>query len=447
MITSPDPVSFATADPLHAQRKRIFRRIVPLLFGVLILNFIDRQNVSYAALEMNKDLGFTATVYGFGAAMFFLGYQLFNLPVSLMVARLGVRISIAAMMFAWGAVAMAMAFVWSPSSLYGARFLLGVADAGIIPAVMLCLNQWFPETVRGRATGAILAAPLLSGVIVGPISGVILELPAWHGIEPWQWLFLLEGLPTLILAVFVLRLLPNSPNQAQWLTEPERQAWMGAIAESRRQVEMPHALSGAAEVLKDSRLWLLSAMFFCLGATLHTLILWLPQMIAHVQDMRPLLLGTFGAVPFLFGAIAVYYSGWLSDRTGHRDRYIIAGALVAATACAACGSLMDHPMLAYAALLIALIGHQTAGSPMYTMIGSLLQGRAAAVGYAIATMSGSIGGFAGNAFLGWARDRFGSFVVGLYAMAFIMLMAAVVMLIVTRRARRTPAYTQPSVST
>lgn len=406
-----------------AQGRRLFWRIVPLLFMVLTLNYIDRQNIGVAALQMNDALGFTPTVFGFGASMFFIGYTIFNIPTALAVAKFGARMSIAAMMLVWGLIAACMAFVWSAESFFAARFLLGIADAGIMPAILLCVNQWFPEKVRGRATGAIVAAPVLAGVIVGPISGALLELPNWLGLAPWQWLFILEAVPVVILAGFVLRYLPDSPAQATWLSAGDRERLL-AVLSLEHQSTTRRIVTNAWEAAKDRRVWSLCLIFVLFGATIHSFFLWLPQIVRQLHDLRPYQIGLITALPFLLGCITSYGGGWWSDRTGKRVPYIIGGAILTAIGCAASGMTADHAVLSFAMLTFGIVSMKFAGAPLYALIGSFLKGRAVAMGLAMITIGGSLGGAAGNILIGWLRELTGDFVYALYAMAGLMAVAA-----------------------
>ena len=269
---------------------RLFWRLVPLLALLVMLNYLDRSNIGFAALQMNGELGFTPEIYGTGAAIFFIGYVLCQIPANILTHKFGPRRVIAIIMVAWGLVAASMAMISSPASFFSLRFLLAVTESGMVPGATFYIGQWIPQRERGRAIGTLYAATALAVVLGGPISGALLELPPFLGLRPWQWMFILEALPTILLAFFVGRFLTDRPDQATWLDEGERAELIATLAAEHKDVG-GLSISGGTAVLKNWRVWGLFVTYFCIGAQFLTMVLWLPQIIRHLQNLRPFEIG------------------------------------------------------------------------------------------------------------------------------------------------------------
>jgi ACS family tartrate transporter-like MFS transporter len=276
-------------DEAHALEQptlaKVTRRLLPFLFLLYIVCFLDRVNLGFAALQMNHDLGFGPAVYGFGAGVFFLGYILFEVPSNLMLARVGARVWIARIMITWGLVSSAMMFVRGPLSLYGLRFLLGAAEAGFFPGIIYYLSGWFPATQLARAIARFMVAIPLSGVIGGPLSGAFLSLDGRLGLAGWQWLFLLEGVPAVLLGFVVLAYLTDRPDQAAWLTPAER-AWLGTrLGEEREERERRHGLS-VRQALANGTVWRLGLLLLlCNSFGVYLLGLWLAQIVREFSGL------------------------------------------------------------------------------------------------------------------------------------------------------------------
>jgi MFS transporter, ACS family, tartrate transporter len=410
---------------------KLFWRIVPLLMLLVMLNYIDRSNLGFAALQMNSELGFTPEVYGAGASIFFIGYLFAQIPANLLTHKFGARRMIAWIMVAWGLIAAAMATISDAKSFYALRFLLAIAEAGMIPGATLYISQWFPQRERGRAIGTLYTATALAVVIGGPLSGALLELPGWLGLKPWQWMFIIEAAPTILLGLFVGRVLSDDPGRASWLGEPERRELIDTLERERRNVGALKVTGGYA-VLANWRIWLLFFTYTCIGAEFLSMVLWLPQIIRHLQNLRPFEIGLVTAIPYLISVVLMYYVGRHSDRTGTRSPYVIGGLVIGGLGCAASAYLTASPVLSLIALIVAISGCNPLVGPFWSFATSFIEGRAAAVGIGLLSGGASIGGFLATYLLGVFRQHYGNFEVGLYFMAGIALIGAVLMWIVSR---------------
>ena len=424
---------------------KLFWRIIPLLFLLVMLNYIDRSNLGIAALQMNSQLGFTPQVYGTGASIFFIGYLCAQIPANLLTHKFGARRMIAWIMVAWGLIAAAMALISDAKSFYALRFLLAIAEAGMIPGATLYISQWFPQSERGRAIGTLYTATAAAVMIGGPLSGALLELPGWLGLKPWQWMFIIEAAPTIILGLFIGRLLSDDPNRAAWLDERERAELTATLAQERRNVGTLNVTGGTA-VLANWRVWVLFVTYICIGAEFLSMVLWLPQIVRHMQNLRPFEIGLVSAIPYLISVVLMYYVGQHSDRTGTRSPYVITGLIIGAIGCAASAYLTASPVWSLVALIVGISGCNPLVGPFWSFATGFLQGRAAAVGIGLLSGGGSIGGFLATFLLGVFRQRFGSFEVGLYFMAGIALLGALLMWIVSRDQEQTLLGRAPSAA-
>ncbi|HEX5386473.1 MAG TPA: MFS transporter [Gemmatimonadales bacterium] len=434
-----------------AALRKVSRRLIPFLFLLYLLNYLDRVNVGFAALEMNRDLGFSASVYGFGAGVFFLGYCLFEVPSNLILLKVGARIWIARIMVSWGLVASAMLFVRSPASFYGLRFLLGLAEAGFFPGIILYLTFWYPARERARAYAWFLAAIPISGMIGGPISGALLGLHGWLGLTGWQVLFLLEGVPSVIVGVLVLVLLPDRPADARWLAPAEHAALDAALHEDRARHAGEHDGAHAAgahvtslrHALRDAHVWLLGLVYFLMIVGLYAFGLWLPQLLKSASGLGDFAVGLLSAVPYAVAAAGMVLVGVRSDRAGERHRHVALPALVGAAGFLAAAAL-HHPVPLIAALSLVALGVLGALGPFWALPTAFLEKRAAAGGIALINSMGALGGFVGPYLLGVVKDRTGSFAGGLVVTALMLVAAAVVVLSLRRpvtRTERRPGWT------
>ncbi len=406
--------------------RKVTRRLMPFLFLLYLLNFLDRVNVGFAALQMNRDLNFGPEIYGLGAGIFFVAYALFEVPSNLVLARTGARIWIARIMISWGLVASAMMFVRNAESFYALRLLLGVAEAGFFPGIIYYLTYWYPARERARAYSAFLAAIPLSGIIGSPISGALLELDGVRGLTGWQWLFLLEGLPSVIVGVWVLRYLTDRPSHARWLT-PEEAAWLERTLEAERaEMAEPHGV-GFVRALKNPNVWHLALIYFLIVVGLYGFALWLPQLVKTIPGLSNFEIGVVTAIPYVVAAIGMVLVGARSDRTGERYLHMAVTTLVGAVGFVLAAYLRS-PVALVIALAIVAFGALAPIGVFWSLPTAFLKGQAAAGGIAFINSLGALGGFVGPYAVGLVRKRTGSFEAALLTLAGVMLAAVVVAL-------------------
>jgi MFS transporter, ACS family, tartrate transporter len=390
------------------------RRLIPFLCLAYTVNFLDRVNVGFAALHMNEDLGFSPSVYGFGAGIFFLGYIAFEVPSNLALHRFGARIWIARIMISWGLVACAMAFVWSETSFYVMRLLLGIAEAGFFPGIILYLTYWFPAAERARIVAVFMASVPLATVFGGPISGALLEMHGFLGLAGWHWLFIIEGLPAVILGVLALKVLTDKPSDATWLTAEERRALTERIAtEDAAARHVGYSDIGAA--MTRPRVLALGLLWFLIVIGLYGMGFWLPQVIQS-YGLDDLSIGFITAIPYLFAAVGMVLWGRRSDRKNER-RWHIALPLLMASAAFACSAYTGSIVPTMIALTLAAVGFYAALGPFWSLPTAFLAGAGAAAGLALVNSIGNIAGFAGAYIVGVLREATGSFSAALLFLA------------------------------
>jgi D-galactonate transporter len=414
---SSSPSSLASSAV--AEEARVFRkvkqRVIPLLMLCYFVAFIDRVNVGFAALSMNEDLGLSPTVYGWGAGVFFLGYFLFEVPSNVLLERLGARLWITRIMMSWGIISMAMAVVTGPASFCVLRFLLGVAEAGFFPGVVLYLTYWFPIEERAKVMGWFTLANPISTVVGAPLSGAILgATDSLGGLANWQWLFLLEGLPALVVGVVVAVSLTDRPRDATWLTAEEREIVEHRVAadEGKRTIRGKLTLW---QGLTNPKLLLLGAVYFgCIGGS-YGLSFWLPQ-IVKAFGVTNLQTGFISALPYACGAVAMVLWSAHSDKTGERVWHVALPLLVAGASLLVCSQLR-HPVWTMVFMCLAGVGIFANTPPFWTLPTSLMTGTAAAAGLALVNSLGNLSGFVAPYMIGGIRSRTGSFSTALAALS------------------------------
>ena len=309
--------------------RRVRRRLIPFLALLYFVAYLDRFNVGFAALQMNEALGFSGAVYGFGAGIFFIAYFLFEVPSNLILARVGARVWLARIAIFWGLVAMAMMFISGRRSFYAMRFLLGAAEAGFFPGVIYYFTFWFPADERARAVAQFSMASMVAGMLGGPLSGVLLSMRGMGGLDGWQWLFLIEGVPAVVLGVIALRYLTDRPEDARWLPDDEK-AWL--IETLRRErATSPHAHASALRTgLLDPAVWRFAAALFFIVTSGYGFSFFLPQIVRSLSGGSDLVVGLLTAIPFTAAAVAMVVWAAHSDRTTERRRHVTASAVVAA---------------------------------------------------------------------------------------------------------------------
>jgi len=390
-------------------------RLIPFLCLAYTINFLDRVNVGFAALHMNKDLGFSPSVYGFGAGIFFLGYIAFEIPSNLALQRFGARIWIARIMISWGLIACAMALVRSETGFYVMRFLLGVAEAGFFPGIILYLTYWFPAAERARIVAVFMASVPLATVFGGPLSGALLQMHGFLGLSGWHWLFLIEGAPAVLLGLLALKVLTDKPAEATWLTPDERRALTERIA-AEDAVAKTVGYSDIGAALTRPRVLALGLLWFLIVIGLYGMGFWLPQVIQG-YGLDDLSIGFITAIPYVFAAVGMVLWGRRSDRKGER-RWHIALPLLVASAAFASSAYTEALIPTMIALTIAMIGFYATLGPFWSLPTAFLAGTGAAAGLALINSIGNIAGFAGAYIIGILRETTGSFSAALLFLAF-----------------------------
>lgn len=424
----------------HSAMRKVLLRVVALMGVLYITSLLDRFNVGYAALTMNKDLGLTQAQFGFGAGIFFVGYLLAELPSNLMLLRFGSRVWIARIMITWGLVSACNAFVFNAESFYTLRFFLGIAEAGFLPGAMLYLATWVPSQHRSKAVLLFFAMGQFAA-LGGPIvSGWILTGDGMFGLKNWQTLFVLEALPTIILGIAVLRILPNNPAEARWLDPAEREWLEGALANDRRQVAS-HGLSGLGEGLRDPKVWALFASKFANGLAVFTVALWLPQIARENTGLGVGHLGLIVAIPSIIVIPTMWLVGNYSDRSGQRVLHTSLALGLCATS-AFLAAIIGSPILSLVFIGCASICAVVATAISWAIAPSFLQGRAAAGGFAIVNAGGISGGFVGGYVIGWLRQETNSFDAGLYLVSAACIVGALSVLTLLRATRASNAREQ-----
>jgi ACS family tartrate transporter-like MFS transporter len=408
---------------------RVTRHIIPFLFTLFVANYLDRVNVSFAALQMNRALAFSGTAYGVGAGLFFLGYCLFQVPSNLMLQRVGAPRWIGALTITWGLVATSMMFVRSVTSFYWLRFLLGVVEAGFFPGMIHYLTRWFPARERAKAVARFMTAIPVAQIVGGPISGALLGLHGVAGLAGWQWLFLIEGLPSIALGFAVFAWLTDRPEDARWLPGEERD-WL--LGELRREAPHTGTLGGAGTLLHTPVMWWLSAQWILIVLVGYGQLLWLPQLIKGASGIGNVAVGLLSMVPPLVAAVVMVWVASHSDRTGNRRGYVAGACLVAALGFLLTAAGLKSPLLATAALSIVAIGIAASFGPFWGFATAALPAGVSASGTALISSIGSLGGLAGPIVVGIVKDATGSFEGALVSFAVLSGVGALV-------ARLTPA--------
>jgi MFS transporter, ACS family, tartrate transporter len=422
---------------------RLLWRLLPFLFLLYVVAYLDRINVGFAALQMRQELGFSDDVYGIGSGIFFAGYFVFQLPSNLALQRVGARRWIALLMILWGCISASNMLVTTPRSFYTLRFLLGAAEAGFFPGMILYFRSWFPAKARARVVAMFMTAGPVSGIIGGPISGALLGLHHLHGLSGWQWLFLLEGLPAMILGVLAFFVISDQPADAKWLA-PEQRTWLARTLREEDQAAQAlsrgegHDLSPVGrvlEILANGRLWLFAFVYFGLNTCAYGVSLWLPVGLRSLTGISNFRLGLLSTIPYATAAVLMVILGIHSDRTGERRWHVAIAASVAAVALCFAGYATNVTWL-IVAFSVAMIGVQSMNGPFWAMPSMLLSSSAAAAGIALINSVGNLGSGFGPYWIGHLRNSSGSFKAGLLSVAGILALAAVVVLVAS--ARSTP---------
>lgn len=406
--------------------RKVITRLVPFMALLYFANYLDRVNVGFAALTMNEDLKFSPTVYGTGAGILFLGYVLFQVPSNLALQRMGTRLWVTIIMVIWGLVSAAMAFVTDATSFYILRFLLGVAEAGFFPGMILYLTTWFPVGMRAKITSVFMMAIPMSSVLGAPVSTALLGVSG-GGLDGWQWLFILQGLPASALGLLVLVVLTDTPEKADWLADGER-TWLVNTLKAEHAQRDAGLTTRLKDVLANPKFYLFGLMYFGMTICLYGLSLWLPQIVKSLGILTNIQVGLLTAVPYVIATGAMYFWGAHSDRTGERKWHVAAPIALGGVFLGISGYLIDAPTVAFLALAASAVTVYVALPQFWTLPTAVLGSATAAAGIALVNAVGNIGGYVGPVIVGRLKDMTGSYAPGLTAMGCFAILSGVLAL-------------------
>jgi MFS transporter, ACS family, tartrate transporter len=410
-------------------------RIIPFIMLLYFIAYIDRVNIGFAALTMNKDLGFSSSVFGFGAGIFFTGYFLFEVPSNLVLEKVGARIWIARVMVTWRIISACMALVQGSTSFYVLRFLLGAAEAGFFPGIILYLSYWFPARHRAGVTAFFMAAAPISVALGSPISAALLQMDGFLGLAGWQWMFIIEGIPAVVLGIVVFFYMTDRPEKAKWLPDDER-TWLVDAMNTELASKAGHASHSIWRGLADIRVLALALIYFGTSAGLYTLGIWAPQIIKQL-GVSSMTVGFLNMIPPTVAILAMVIWARHSDRSGERTWHVVIPCLLASAGLVFAGNAVGVVTVVMA-LTIVNIGISSAKPPLWSMPTVFLSGSAAAAGIATINSIGNLGGFVGPFMIGWIKDLTGSFMGGLYFVAGLLVLSAVLTLVVASSRRQVP---------
>ena len=426
----------ASPDQDKAVYAKVGWRLMPLLLVCYMVAYLDRINIGYAQLQMKQSLAFGDAAYGLGAGIFFIGYFLFELPSNLLLEKIGARKTLLRIMFCWGIVAAAMMFVTTPAQFYVLRFLLGAFEAGFFPGIVLYLTYWYPPAKRGQIIAIFMTATTIGGVIAGPLCGAIMKymagLNGWHG---WQWLFLVQGLPACVLGVIVYFYLQDKPEDAHWLSEPEKKRL-------RHHLEHDQALVASAshgsfwQMLRDPKVHALSLVYFLLLGATYAMVFWMPTLIKGWGVSDVMMVGLYSALPYLAGVIGMVLIARSSDRRGERRWHFAASALVAAVGLGLTTVTQGQLVASLAALSFAVVGIASATPLFFTITSEYLPKATAAGGIALISSLGNLGAAASPAVTGAINASTGNPVLSMVLVIALYLCSASVLLVAVRAPRR-----------
>jgi len=406
---------------------RIAWRILPLILAGYTIATIDRMNVAFAKLQMGDDLGLSATMYGFGAGVFFVGYCLFEIPSNMMLHRVGARVWLARIMIMWGLLSAATMFVTTPFQFYVIRFFLGVSEAGFYPGALLFLTYWFPRFARGQAISFLLLGTSLAAILGGPLAGTIMEfLDMVGGLRGWQWLFLVEGLPATFLGIVVLAVLRNRPNDAKWLSAREKDLVNADLAADGDQQSGGRRRFGDA--FRNINIWCLVLANFCNLCTLYAIQFWVPTIIQDVSRTGIFATGMIAAGMAVIPMAVLILNARHSDKTGERRWHAVGGFVASCIALSLAGMFNNSAFVVLGALVIAQCGVQVAATSIFSLPATFVVGAAAAAGFALITTIGNFAGYASPFVIGILNDATGNFSAAFFGLAAIALAGAATIL-------------------
>ncbi|MCL6516077.1 MFS transporter [Alicyclobacillus sp.] len=418
----------AVHDVAASATRKVRNHIIPWIIILYIVAFLDRTNTGYAALTMNKALGISAEAFGLVSGIFFIGYFIFEVPSNMILHRVGARVWIARILVSWGIVAMLTAAVENVTHLYILRFLLGVAEAGFFPGMILYITFWFRTQDQAKAVGLFMTALALSNIIGAPVSGLILDHIHWLGWGSWRWLYILEGLPAVVCGILTLYLLPDRPNNANWLTQEEKD-WLNGELEKEREAKLKREKLTIGQVFTNGRVWLFAGVYFCLTTGFYGINFWMPQIVkAMSSHFSNTTVGLLAMIPYIAGAIGMVWNGRHSDRTLERRWHTALPPFVGAVTLVLMGMATGNVTWSIILLTIGVFGIYCFYGPFWALPNLFLTEATAAVGIAIVNSVGNLGGFVGPYILGYVKQATGSTQTGLYVMAVFLVVCTLLVL-------------------
>ncbi|MFM2085143.1 MAG: hypothetical protein RLZZ237_12 [Pseudomonadota bacterium] len=429
MATIPG-IATATDQVREGAYRKVTLHLIPFIFICYLFNYLDRVNVGFAKLQMLDALQWSESVYGLGAGIFFIGYVASGVPSNLLLHKLGARKVIGTLMIAWGIASACLMFVTTPSAFYILRFITGMFEAGFFPGIVLYFTNWYPASRRGRIMGLFMSAIPISGLLGSPLSGWMMEFfSGHHGLAGWQWMFLLQGIPTVVLGLLVYVLLNDGIHQAKWLNGEEKRLLLADLADDERQRRAgANTVDSFASVLKNGQVWMLGLVYFCIQMGVYAINFWLPTIVKSLGYSSPVTVGWISAIPYLCASIFMIWVGRSADRHKER-RWHLSGPLLMAL----CGLMLATQ--AHGNVVIAMIGLSLAtmgvlsGLPMFWPLPTAFLGSAAAAGgLALINSLGQIAGFVSPFLVGWIKDATGSTDVALYILSAVLLLGAILVL-------------------
>ena len=402
-------------DPGSSALRKVLQRLLPFTMLLFFFSLIDRTNISFAALQMNEDLGFSPTVYGLAAGIFFVGYCLFEIPSNLVLMRVGARRWLARIMLTWGLIVVATAWVSGLKSLYVMRFLLGVAEAGLLPGLFYYLGTWIPASHRGLGLSVLMSTAALSNVIGGPLATGIMELDGWLGFRGWQLVFIVEGIPTVLVGIAVLAVLPETPRDARWF-EPAERDWLESTIARENATKARVGAISLRHGFTDRRVLIAAVFSFFLVCCNFGTVFWLPQILKSLGDLTNLQVGQLSVVPYLLGGVGMIFWGRHSDRGHDRRWHLVASGVLAMIGYALAG-LASTPAVSFVGLCLATLAVWSMFGVFWAIAADQLAGPAAAAGLAFINSVGTLGGFVAPLLMGYIRELTGVFTGSLLALA------------------------------
>jgi sugar phosphate permease len=415
---APVPTTLATAA------KKVSLRLLPVLVIAFIINYIDRVNVGFVQSHLQADVGIGAAAYGLGAGLFFIGYAIFEVPSNIMMEKLGARIWLTRIMLTWGLVAAAMAFINSEAMFYGLRFLLGAAEAGFFPGVILYLGQWLPKAYRGKAVAIFLAGSAVASLISGPVSGALLMISG-GGLHSWQWMFLIEGAASIVLAAWLWKVLVRSPREAKWLTTAEQDALSDSLAAEQAERDAVYTKRPTMwRLLADGQILLFCLVYFAIQLTIYAVTFWLPTIIKQMGKMNDFQVGLLNSIPWIVAIAAMYTFAHLASKKANYQRWVSLTLFIAGIGMFT--STIGGPVVEFVGICIAAIGFKPAASLFWPIPQSYLDIRVAAPVIALINSIGNLGGFVAPSVFGILQEKTGSVVGGLYGLAVTSILASII---------------------